>query len=128
MAPPPVDNFRQKQKITTTIKNICQYYPPNTCLRELLQNADDAEATEIEYVLDTRHYDNNPVLADGLQGFQGPALLARNNSVFKDKDFASLSSIGDSVKANDPATTGKFGQGFNAVRVSCAMIGPMIYF
>lgn len=116
MAPPlAADNFAQKQEITTTIKNICQYYPPNTCLRELLQNADDAGATEIEYVLDTNSYDAGPLLSDGLKDFQGPALLARNNSVFRDKDFGSLSSVGDSVKAKDPATTGKFGQGFNAV-------------
>ena len=116
MAPPlAADNFGQRQAITTAIKNICQYYPPNTCLRELLQNADDAGATEIEYLLDTRTYNGDPLLSDGLKDFQGPALLARNNSVFRDEDFNSLSSVGDSVKAKDPASTGKFGQGFNAV-------------
>ena len=116
MGPPPAaDNFGQRQPITTAIKNICQYYPPNTCLRELLQNADDAGATEIEYVLDTKTYKDEPLLSEGLKGFQGPALLARNNSVFRDQDYDSLSSVGDSVKAHDPTSTGKFGQGFNAV-------------
>lgn len=93
---------------------ICQSYPSNTCLRELLQNADDAEATEIEYVLDTKAYDG-PLLHDELLDYRGPALLARNNSVFSEKDFDSLSSVGDSGKREDPASTGKFGQGFNSV-------------
>lgn len=116
MAPPrAVDNFGQRQPITTAIKTICLYYPPNTCLRELLQNADDAGATEIEYVLDTKTYNDKPLLSDGLEDYQGPALLARNNSEFRDQDFESLSSVGDSVKRHDPASTGKFGQGFNAV-------------
>ena len=119
MAPPrAADNFGQKQSITTAIRNICEYYPPNTCLRELLQNADDAGATEIEYVLDTKTYGRKPLLAHGLEEFQGPALLARNNSVFRDEDFNGLSTVGDSVKAKDPTTTGKFGQGFNAVSPS----------
>lgn len=118
MAPPPAaDNFAQRQPITTAIQNICKYYPSDTCLRELLQNADDAGATEIEYVLDTTSYGVDSLLHEGLKDYQGPALLARNNSVFRDEDFASLSSVGDSVKKQDPASTGKFGQGFNAVSI-----------
>lgn len=105
----------QHQPITTALRQICESYPAGTCLRELLQNADDAEATEIEYVLDTKTYEEDPLLYDGLKQFQGPALLARNNKTFTDKDFTSLSSIGDSRKRHDAAATGKFGQGFNSV-------------
>lgn len=109
------DGSQQHQPITTAIRTICDSYPPDTCLRELLQNADDAEATEIEYVLDTNSYLDSPLLNDGLKEYHGPALLARNNSVFSDADFASLSSIGDSRKRYEASSTGKFGQGFNAV-------------
>lgn len=108
-------NFRQTQPITTALRNICESYPPNTCLRELLQNADDAGASEIEYVLDTRTYPHSSLLHPGLAQDHGPALLVRNNSIFSDRDLQSLSSVGDSIKRNDPATTGKFGQGFNSV-------------
>ena len=107
--------MRQHQPITTALRQICESYSAGTCLRELLQNADDAEATEIEYVLDTKTYTDGPLLYDSLQDFQGPALLARNNKTFSDKDFASLASIGDSRKRHDAAATGKFGQGFNSV-------------
>ncbi|KAL9611371.1 MAG: hypothetical protein Q9167_003990 [Letrouitia subvulpina] len=118
MGPPPASrNFEQ----------ICDSYPPGTCLRELLQNADDANATEIEYVLDSHSYDDEELLLlhEGLRQYHGPALLARNNSVFTDEDFDSLSSIGDSRKRQDIATAGKFGQGFN----SCFhwTDGPWVY-
>lgn len=47
--------------------------------------------------------------------YQGPSLLAYNDATFSDKDFASLSRIGDSCKLQDGSTTGRFGRGFNAV-------------
>ena len=115
MAPRASKNFRQTQPITTGLRIVCESYPANTCLRELLQNADDAGASEIEYVLDTRTYNSTPLLYDGLKEYHGPALLARNNSVFTDEDFSSLSSVGDSRKRSDATTTGKFGLGFNSV-------------
>lgn len=116
MAPPPAaKNFQQHQPITTGLRIICESYPSNTCLRELLQNADDAGATEIEYVLDTNTYTHSPLLHNDLAEYHGPALLARNNSVFTDEDFVSLSKVGDSRKRHDVAATGKFGQGFNSV-------------
>ena len=65
-------------------------------------------------MLDTKTYDG-PLLHDELLDYRGPALLARNNRAFSEKDFDSLSSIGDSGKRQDPASTGKFGQGFNSV-------------
>lgn len=48
MAPQPIGHNAQVQPITTTLRNICRDYPAGgTVLRELLQNADDAGATEV---------------------------------------------------------------------------------
>ncbi|KAL9099438.1 MAG: hypothetical protein Q9163_005063 [Psora crenata] len=116
MAPPSAaKNRRQRQPITTTLRNICESYSASTTLREILQNADDAKATEIEYVLDTNTYTDTPLLHPELADYHGPALLARNNSLFTEDDLDSLSSVGDSGKRFDPVATGKFGQGFNSV-------------
>ncbi|KAL8996974.1 MAG: hypothetical protein Q9169_003625 [Polycauliona sp. 2 TL-2023] len=133
MAPPTASrNFEQKSPITTILRQICESYPESSCLRELLQNADDAQASEIEYVLDTSSYEDSPLIDPRLQAYHGPALLVKNNRVFTDADFESLASIGDSRKrmlpsnqalhespancflGEDPASTGKYGQGFNS--------------
>ena len=128
MAPPAVTrNNAQSQPLTTLLRLICEAYPPNTCLRELLQNADDAGATEIEYILDSNTYDGNPLLHEALAEYQGPALLARNNSVFTDEDLESLSAVGDSRKRHDAESTGKFGQGFNSVGCPSLTFAPLTH-
>jgi sacsin len=44
----PIGQNAQVQRLTTALKNICRDYPAGgTVLRELLQNADDAGATEV---------------------------------------------------------------------------------
>ena len=44
----PIAHNAQVQRLTTALKNICRDYPAGgTVLRELLQNADDAGATEV---------------------------------------------------------------------------------
>ncbi|KAL2067567.1 hypothetical protein VTL71DRAFT_1992 [Oculimacula yallundae] len=116
MAPQPIGSNAQKQRLTTALKNICRDYPAGgTVIRELLQNADDAGATEVKFVLDDRTYPKEDLIHPSLAQYQGPALLSFNNAVFKDKDFQSLSQLGDSLKLNDGATTGRFGRGFNSV-------------
>ncbi|KAI9812928.1 MAG: hypothetical protein M1827_004446 [Pycnora praestabilis] len=116
MAPQPSRHNPQQQKLTTALKAICQDYPAGGgILRELLQNADDAGASRIKFVLDTRSHATSELLVPGLEGFQGPALLAYNDALFTDKDFGSLSTIGDSGKMGDASATGKFGRGFNSV-------------
>lgn len=106
----------QKQKLTVLLRSIISEYPAGGgVLRELCQNADDAGATKVVFVLDEQTYSKGPLLVEGLEDYQGPALLAYNDSQFSDEDFESLSNIGDSRKVQDPASTGKFGRGFNSV-------------
>jgi sacsin len=48
MEPQPISHNGQTQCLTTALKNICRDYPAGGgVLRELLQNADDAGATEV---------------------------------------------------------------------------------
>ncbi|KAI9761621.1 MAG: hypothetical protein M1840_001737 [Geoglossum simile] len=116
MAPQPQRHTPQSQPITTALRNICREYPAGgVVLRELLQNADDARATHVEFRLDTRSYPDLPLLHPGLRQYQGPALLAYNDAIFSEKDFESLARVGDSGKLEDMSSTGKFGFGFNSV-------------
>lgn len=112
----PERNNAQTQPVTTILRNIIREYPAGGgILRELCQNADDAGATEIKFVLDTRQHATENLLHDSLGEFQGVSLLAFNNGIFSEEDFKSLSTIGDSAKARNISSTGKFGRGFNSV-------------
>ncbi|RDL30678.1 Uncharacterized protein BP5553_10023 [Venustampulla echinocandica] len=112
----PIAQNAQVQRLTTALKNICRDYPAGgTVLRELLQNADDAGATDVRFILDETTYPVDPLIDPNIGQYQGPALLAYNNAIFTDTDFANLSRLGDSLKINDGSTTGRFGRGFNSV-------------
>ncbi|MCJ1433205.1 hypothetical protein MMC27_002564 [Xylographa pallens] len=116
MTPQPRRQNPQHQALTVTLKNICRDYPAGGgILRELLQNADDAGASEMAFVLDTRSHPASNLLHPGLEKYQGPALLAYNNAKFSAEDFESLSSLGASRKERDALATGKFGRGFSSV-------------
>ena len=89
--------------------------------QEMIQNADDAKATEVKFILDHRQLSTlSPSLvgphAQGLLGrFQGPALLAYNDAAFSEKDWEGIQNLQQSGKAKDPFKVGKFGIGFNSV-------------
>ena len=90
MAPLATKNFKQTQTITTGLRIICESYPANTCIREILQNGDDVGATEIEYTLDIKPYLNSPLWYDALQAYHGPVLLVILHYVpFKHPSFYS---------------------------------------
>ena len=75
-------------------------YPDNAhFIYELLQNAEDAEASEVQFVLNT----------DSIE-------FEHNGSqLFSISDVESITSIGNSPKKDDPTSIGKFGVGFKAV-------------
>lgn len=79
---------------------LADLYPDNAhFIYELLQNAEDAGAHQV--VFDLRH--------DGLLVEHDGALL------FDLRDIESITSIGQSTKADDATSIGKFGVGFKAV-------------
>ena len=96
----------------------------HTCIhvQEIIQNADDAKAEEVKFVLD--HHDVPTISSDmnvsslaksQLSKFCGPALLAFNNALFSEKDWKSIQKLQQSEKAENPFKVGKFGIGFNSV-------------
>ena len=82
-------------------------------LKELLQNADDAEAQRFRL--------------DALPGWpnaanlllRGPGLLVANDGFFRKQDESGITSFGESGKAADSAAIGKFGFGQKSVFHLC---------
>ena len=84
-------------------------------LQELIQNADDARATEVKFFIDERSHGQQNLLHHSLAKFQGPSLLAYNDAVFTDEDWTNIQKLKRSDKRSDPFKVGKFGIGFNSV-------------
>lgn len=105
-----LEDFGQKVDLTRRIREVLLNYPEGTTvLKELIQNADDAGATTVRLCLDRRCHASESLLSSSLAQWQGPALLAYNNAVFTEDDFASISRIGGSGKHAQAWKTGRFG-------------------
>uniref|UniRef100_A0A8C6S4M2 Sacsin/Nov domain-containing protein n=1 Tax=Neogobius melanostomus TaxID=47308 RepID=A0A8C6S4M2_9GOBI len=105
-----------KHYLSDSSNYILRRYPDGgQILKELIQNADDAGATEVVFIHDNRSYGTENLWAEDLAKYQGPALYAYNNAQFTDADWEGIQSVARSVKRGDPNKVGRFGLGFNSV-------------
>ncbi|KAG8988700.1 hypothetical protein FRB90_002598, partial [Tulasnella sp. 427] len=106
-----IQSFHIGEDLTVRIKGVLQDYDLDHSSNEWLANAEDAEATEVTFLIDEAEFDGRRVVP-GLAGFQsGPALVMHNNGVFTEKDFEGLCTIGQGGKSGRLDTIGRFGLG-----------------
>ena len=104
------------QSITRRIKEALDDYDQDIdVFKEMIQNAEDAGASEIKFVIDWRNHPTEHLLTSEMVAWQGPALLVYNNAVFSDDDFINICEIAGASKKIDPAKIGQFGVGFCSV-------------
>ena len=112
----PGTEFGQCEDLTQRIQNIIRDYPLDiTILKELLQNADDARAKKMYFILDKRTHGDDSLISENWQKLQGPALLVWNNSTFLEKDLQGIQELGLGSKRREAETIGQYGIGFNVV-------------
>ena len=104
--------LRELKAIQSLLKDV--YSDPRTIIRELVQNADDAEATHVEFV----------VLEQGMPDatnslLRGPALLVANNGPFSSADADALHQAVGGSKEDDTSKVGTFGLGLKSVFHIC---------
>jgi sacsin len=108
--------FGQNEPLVRRIKRILDSYSSHEdILKEMLQNADDSEATEIHFVLDSRTLPCDRVFDDSWKALQGPALCVYNNRSFTEADLQGIQELGLGSKGHDASKTGQYGVGFNCV-------------
>ena len=108
----------QYETLTQRLKNILREYDGGlTIVKELIQNADDAEATEINICYDARTHSIPParLLYPGMAECHGPALVVHNDASFTDEDFQNIQKLAAATKEDKPLKIGKFGVGFCSV-------------
>ncbi len=111
-----VEAFGQSEALTTRLRHILEAYPDGSgVLMELLQNADDAGATTVRFLLDRSEWGTDRVMGSKMAAWQGPALMAWNDAVFSPSDVQNIARIGQDTKLSRPDATGRFGLGFNSV-------------
>ena len=86
-------------------------------MQELIQNANDAEASVVKFLLDETTYGTDPskLLSRKIGRYQGAALYAFNDAFFKESDWRGIQEPGRSGKKKDALKIGRFGFGFNSV-------------
>ena len=108
----------QCEPLTVRLRNILTSYKDGlTIIKELLQNADDAEATEVNICHDARNHSSSPatLLFPGMARCHGPALVFHNNAVFTQEDFRNITKLAGATKVGKALKIGKFGVGFCSV-------------
>ena len=108
----------QHEPLITRLRSILKDYKDGlTIIKELLQNADDAGATEVTICYDARTHvvDTDSLLYRGMSECHGPALLVHNNATFTDEDFENITKLDAATKEDKPLKIGKFGLGFCSV-------------
>ena len=106
----------QHEPLTTRLRNILKDYKDGlTIIKEMIQNADDAEATEVNILYDTRTHTTENLILKGMADSHGPALIVHNNSTFSDEDFKNITKLAGATKSDKPLKIGKFGVGFCSV-------------
>ncbi|XP_003390766.2 PREDICTED: sacsin-like, partial [Amphimedon queenslandica] len=110
------DDAGQHEPLTTRLGNILREYKDGlTIIKEMIQNADDAGATEVNILYDDRTHSTHKLLFKGMTESHGPALIVHNNSTFTKEDFENITKLAGATKANQPLKIGKFGVGFCSV-------------
>ena len=111
--------YGQCEDLCDRLNSILRKYPPDESIfKEFIQNADDAGASEIVFILDHRRFNSK----DGelfssdpewKNLHQCPSLLVYNNKLMSEADIIGITKLGRGNKEFSPDLIGRFGIGFN---------------
>ena len=112
------EDVGQNEPLTVRLKNILKDYKDGlTIVKEMLQNADDAGASEMNICYDTRYHaeKRESLFFPGMAECHGPALVVNNNAMFTKEDFLNITKLAGATKQSQALKIGKFGVGFCSV-------------
>ena len=129
------EDWGQTEPLTLRLNRLLKDYEDGLPIfKELIQNADDAGASEIKFLYDERSNDHlkSHLIDQSMKQWQGPALWVYNDAAFTKEDFENIRRLNAGTKESDTTKIGKFGLGFNAVYhltdVPCFLSGNYILY
>jgi len=96
-----------------SIRQLLGGYGSSSILKELIQNAEDAEASR----MDVFYVPGDPI--SQLSLLKGPALLVANNGVFTEENRDAIRQISLGTKGTEDRSIGRFGKGLKSVFAWC---------
>ncbi|GIQ79673.1 hypothetical protein KIPB_000347 [Kipferlia bialata] len=106
----------QHEDIADRIKELIVEYPVRKDIfKELLQNARDAGASRMDFIIDRRDHPNKGVISPQYAGTHGPALVAYDNALFQEQHWQGITKLGVGSKRGDITKIGTYGLGFSSV-------------
>jgi len=80
--------FGQKEELSNRIRRILKGYDTKAHIfTEMIQNADDASASEIRFIIDSRQLSTSKIFDE--------CYTCWNNAIFTDADYKGIISLGD---------------------------------
>ncbi|XP_022102271.1 sacsin-like [Acanthaster planci] len=109
--------FGQHEELVDRLRSILVSYPNiSDVFKELLQNADDAKATEVHFVYDPRSHETGKIISETWAPIQRmPSLCVYNDKPFSEADISGIQKVGIGAKRDDITAAGRFGIGFSAI-------------
>ena len=81
----------QSEPLTTRLKSILRDYESDVdVFKELIQNSDDAKASEVKFLVDYATHGSESLISEKMKYWQGPAIYCYNNYTFSDSDFINI--------------------------------------
>ncbi|XP_030850957.1 sacsin-like [Strongylocentrotus purpuratus] len=97
------------------LKKVLREYADGQIMKEIVQNAEDAGAKTVRFLYDCREHGTSRLIWPSLAPYQGRALYAYNDALFKEEDWAGIQKPARSNKEDNPLKVGRFGIGFSSV-------------
>ena len=112
-------DYGQKEDLCDRINSLLDKYPIDVAIfKEFIQNAEDAGASEIAFVIDQREFSaKDGELFGNNENWSKlhklPSLLVYNNKTMTEKDLIGITKLGRGNKRDSLESIGRFGVGFN---------------
>ncbi len=113
-----LDDAGQSESLIVRLKNILKDYKDGvSIIKEMIQNADDANASVVKICFDNRKHDidTKNLIFSNMSKAHGPAIVVYNDSTFSNEDFTNILKLAGATKESSHFKIGKYGIGFCSV-------------
>ena len=111
--------YGQQEDLCDRINSLLDKYPSDSAIfKEFIQNAEDAGASEIAFIIDQREFPakDGELFSNSENWYElhkSPSLLVYNNKTMTEDDLIGITKLGQGNKRDSLESIGRFGVGFN---------------